>query len=64
MTAGQTGDLIAEQDAILARVSEFIRQGIRASRISGESGEVLLDAAQRQHDEAVSRIRTAGGYLA
>jgi hypothetical protein len=64
VTAGQTGDLIAEQDAILARVVGFIQEGMRANRISDESGEVLIAAAERQHDEAVSRIRMAGGYLA
>jgi hypothetical protein len=42
----------------------FIQEGMRANRISDESGEVLIAAAERQHDEAVSRIRMAGGYLA
>jgi hypothetical protein len=54
---------VAEQDAILARVVAFIHQGVRSGNISAESSEVLTAAAEKQHDEAVSRLREAGRYL-
>ena len=57
-------EAVAEQDRILAKVSEFVRSGVRSGTISAESGEMLIDAAEQQHREAVERIRKAGRYLA
>jgi hypothetical protein len=55
--------VIAEQAAILDRVTEFVRWGVRASRISPESAELLITAAEREHDQAVKRLRAGGGYI-
>ncbi len=48
--------LVAGQDRIVAKVSEFIREGMRAGRISDESGELLVAAAERAHAEALERL--------
>jgi hypothetical protein len=64
MFGRQDADLIAAEDEALARVSEFIREGMRAGRISDESGELLIDAAEAAHRSAVAALRQEPRYLA
>jgi hypothetical protein len=46
----------AEADDELHRVTEFVRAGMRAGRISDESGELLIDAAEAEHARKVEQL--------
>jgi hypothetical protein len=52
-------DPVAEEDRILAKTVEFIRQGMRGGNISAESGELLVDAAETHHRAKVAELRAA-----
>jgi hypothetical protein len=45
----------AEQDKTLAEVTAYVHEGMRAGRISDESGELLITAAEREHAAALAR---------
>jgi hypothetical protein len=61
VTGGQA-DPVAEQGAILARITEFVNGGVRAGIISDESGQLLIGAAEAEHDEVVKRLREEGPF--
>ena len=61
MNNNRLGELIEAEDAALARVAEFIRQGMRTGRISAKAGELLIDAAESEHRASVERLREQEG---
>ena len=48
-SAEQVREQIRGENESIRRVVEFIRWGMRAGQISAENGEVLTDAAEKQH---------------
>ena len=54
-------EMIEAEDAALDRVTEFIREGMRAGRISDKSGELLIDTAEINHHVTVQRLRKDAG---
>jgi hypothetical protein len=56
-SARPLSEMIEAEDAALDRVTEFIREGMLADRISAETGELLIDTAEINHSVTVQRLR-------